>query len=82
MVTLTFAACNFGLTLWDWYNQTNGANTYGYRTACGGTQTPAYSPTEATWLGIIIFFIYNNEVYAQQIPFAGDLVCSGSISNC
>jgi len=81
--TLTLAACNFGSNSWDWYNDPNGDNSGGGSIGCSfngaTTNHPSYTPTEATWLGIIIFFLYNNQVYAQQIPFAGDLVCN---SNC
>jgi archaellin len=82
-VTLTLAACNFGSNSWDWYNQPNGDNSGGGSIGCtingATTNSPSYTPSEATWLGIIIFFIFNGQVYAQQIPFAGDLVCN---SNC
>ena len=82
-VTLTFAACNAGSNSWDWYNQANGDNSGGGAISCtingATTNTPSYTVPEATWLGIIIFFVYNGQVYAQQIPFAGDLVCN---SNC
>jgi hypothetical protein len=82
-VTLTLAACEFGSNSWDWYNQPNGENSGGGSIGCSAngatTNSPSYTPPEATWLGIIIFFVYNGQVYAQQIPFAGDLVCN---SNC
>jgi len=82
-VTLTMAACNFGSNSWDWYNQANGDNSGGGSIGCtfngATTNTPSYTVPEATWLGIIVFYLYNGQVYAQQIPFAGDLVCN---SNC
>jgi len=82
-VTLTMAACNFGSNSWTWYTEANGDNQGGGSISCtingAKTNTPSYTPTEATWLGIIIFYLYNGQVYAQQIPFAGDLVCD---ANC
>lgn len=82
-VTLTLAACNYGSNSWDWYSEANGANHGGGSISCtingATTNSPDYTPPEATWLGIVVFFVYNGQVLAQMIPFAGDLICD---SNC
>lgn len=82
-VTLTFAACNLGSNSWEWYNQPNGANSGGGSISCTNngatTNSPSYTVPEAAWFGIVIFFVYNGQVYAQQIPFTATLVCN---TNC
>ncbi|MGD0318920.1 MAG: hypothetical protein ABSB56_04420 [Nitrososphaerales archaeon] len=69
---LTFAACDINSHWWNWAN-----STYGYNFDTGNTCTtrpPQYTPDESTYLSILITFVYNGEVYTQQIPFVGQTV--------
>jgi hypothetical protein len=69
---LTFAACDINSQWWNWAN-----STYGYNFDAGNTCTtrpPQYTPDESTYLSILITFVYNGEVYTQQIPFVGQTV--------
>src|SRR5208337_1400799 len=69
---ITFAACDIGSTTWDW-----GGSAYGSSFAPGATCTtrpPQYVPDEATYLTILITFVYEGQVYTQQIPFVGQTV--------
>lgn len=82
-VTLTLAACNYGSNSWNWASDADGANNGGGSIGCsvGSTSThpPDYTIPEASWLGIVVFFLYKGQVYAQMIPFSGDLICD---TNC
>ena len=69
---VTFAACDIGSTWWDW-----AGSTYGGRFDSGYTCTtnpPSYQPDEATYLTMLITFVYEGQVYTQQIPFVGQTV--------
>jgi hypothetical protein len=79
-VTLTFAACDITSTWWDWGGGTGqsagGTTEYGWHdpgNTCT-TNSPAYTATEATWLDILVSFVYNGQVYTQGIPFVGQKV--------
>ena len=70
-VTLTFAACDIGLSLWNWAGSAYGTSNGGG--ACT-TNPPNYQPNESTYLSVIITFVYNGQVYTQQIPYVGQFV--------
>jgi flagellin-like protein len=71
-VTLTFAACDIGSTWWDW-----AGSAYGKSFDSGNTCTtnpPDYQSNEATYLTILVSFVYKGQVYTQDIPFVGQKV--------
>jgi len=68
-VTLTFAACDITSTWWDWAGSAYG-NNFDSGNTCT-THTPSYRANEATWIDIIVSFVYKGQVYDQGIPFAG-----------
>ena len=71
-VTVTFAACDIASTWWDW-----AGSSYGSRFDSGATCTtnpPAYKANEATWIDILVSFVYEGQVYTQAIPFVGQTV--------
>jgi flagellin-like protein len=77
-VTLTFAACDISASQWNWAGSAYGRS---YDNSVGGhcypgsyTNPPNYQQNEATYLSIIIAFVYNGQVYAQDIPFVGQTV--------
>jgi hypothetical protein len=68
-VTLTFAACDITSTYWDW-----AGSAYGKQFDSGNnctTNPPAYVQNEATWIDIVVSFVYKGQVYDQGIPFMG-----------
>jgi hypothetical protein len=68
-VTLTFAACDITSTWWDWAGYSYGSSHDSGNTCT--TNPPAYQPNEATWIDIVVSFVYNGQVYSQGIPFMG-----------
>jgi hypothetical protein len=71
-VTLTFAACDIGSTWWDWAGSSYGQN-FDYGNTCT-TNPPNYNAPEATYLTILVSFVYKGQVYTQDIPFVGQTV--------
>jgi flagellin-like protein len=69
---VTFAACDIGSTWWDWAGSAYGRN-FDNGNACT-TNPPSYQPNEATYLTILVTFVYEGQVYTQQIPFVGQTV--------
>jgi hypothetical protein len=82
-ITLTFAACRAGASDWNW-----GASQYGRAfdnpTGCTPQSPPNYQTPEATYLSIVIAFLYkpagssSSQVFVQQIPFQGDTIFGGT----
>ncbi|MDA4123929.1 MAG: hypothetical protein OK438_00570 [Thaumarchaeota archaeon] len=79
-VTLTFAACRFGTANWNW-----GFSQYGRAfdnpLGCTPQNPPNYQTPEATYLSIVLSFMYKGQVYDQQIPFQGETVLGGKTNN-
>lgn len=69
---VTFAACDIGSTWWDWAGSAYG-NSFDSGNTCT-TNPPNYQSNEATYLAILITFVYKGQVYTQQIPFVGQTV--------
>ena len=75
-VTLTFAACDIGLTWWDWAGSRDGAKFDAGGQARCTTQPPDFSSNIATYGSVVVTFTmltgnYKGQVYAQNIPFMG-----------
>lgn len=68
---LTMAACDIGSTYWDWAGYTYGSTK---SSSTCTTAPPNYQPNEATYLTILVTFVYEGQVYTQQIPFVGQTV--------
>ena len=71
-ITLTFAACGFGASNWDW-----GGSQYGQQfdnsAGCSGPP-PLLIPPEGSFLSVVISFIYKGQFYTQTIPFLGQII--------
>jgi flagellin-like protein len=69
-MTLTFAACGFGASNWDW-----GGTQYGSKfdnTAGCTSSAPGFSPQgSADVLTVVLSFMYQGQVYTQAIQFQG-----------
>jgi hypothetical protein len=76
-VTLTFAACRGGSSDWNW-----GSSQYGRAfdnpISCSPQGPPNYQTPESTYLSIVLSFMYNGQIYDQQIPFQGETIFGGS----
>jgi hypothetical protein len=74
-VTITFAACDISSSYWNWGGSSYGSSfDSGSNCSSLGAQTPSYQANGATWLGMLISFYYQGQVYTQNIPFAGQIV--------
>ncbi|MDA4126287.1 MAG: hypothetical protein OK452_03655 [Thaumarchaeota archaeon] len=74
---LTFAACRFGSTNWNWGDSQYG-RAFDNPVACNPQAPPNYQTPESTYLSIVISFMYKNQVYDQQIPFQGETILGGN----
>jgi hypothetical protein len=68
--TLTFAACDITSTYWNWGGATYGRSQSGSCT----TNAPSFSTNGSTYVAIILTFVWNNQVWTQDIPFVGEYV--------
>ena len=76
-ITLTFAACKAGSTDWNWGDSQYG-KAFDDPVGCSPESPPNYQTPEATYLSVIISFLYKSQVYDQQIPFQGEVVFGGN----
>ncbi len=74
-VTITFAACNTGSTYWNLGGSQYGSN-FDSGNDCSPANPPGYQTPETSYLSIIISFVYKGQVYAQDLPFQGDVIIS------
>jgi hypothetical protein len=75
-IYLTFASCKAGSTDWNWGDSQYG-RAFDDPVGCSPESPPNYQTPEATYLSIIVSFLYNGQVFDQQIPFQGETVFGG-----
>lgn len=69
-VTLTFAACGFGASNWDW-GGTQYATKFDSSTGCASSAPGFSSSGSAAVLTVVISFMYQGQIYTQAIQFQG-----------
>jgi hypothetical protein len=69
-VTLTFAACGFGASNWDW-GGTQYASKFDSSTGCASSAPGFSSSGSAAVLTVVLSFMYQGQIYTQAIQFQG-----------
>jgi hypothetical protein len=72
-IYLTFASCKAGSSSWNWGDVQYG-RAFDDAVGCSPQSPPNYQTPEATYLSIVVSFLYKGQVFDQQIPFQGETV--------
>jgi len=69
-ITLTFAACGYGATNWDWGGKQY-ATSFDSKVGCASSAPGFSSSGAANVLTVVIGFIFQGQIYTQAIQFQG-----------
>jgi hypothetical protein len=69
-MTLTFAACGYGATNWDWGGSLY-ASHFDNSAGCASSAPGFASSGSATILTVVISFLYQGQIYTQALQFQG-----------
>lgn len=71
-VTLTFAACGYGSSGWDWGGRQYGRNFDSGSTGCDSSAPGWATVGVASNLEVVISYVLQGQIYAQAIQFQGE----------
>jgi len=72
-VTLTFAACGYGSSNWNWGGSSR-AGSWDNSSGCTSTPPAFGSSGSATAVVLVLSFLYNGQSFTQDISFQGEAI--------